>query len=156
MPGRPQEAAKPLIKAMTVVLTNGASLRMLTPALKTKPFIAAQVGRLFRLELPTMCRYGRIRLRLTVVLSYEYSLHTARKHGFISIESLSYAYPAVPLEKPSTYPTMTIVRSCLLRPQDLFQHNTWSVKVKGVGPQEDESKKQVDFSDFYKKFGLGE
>jgi len=81
MAGRPQEVVKPLVKAMTVVLSNGASLRMLTPALKTKPFIATQ---------------------------------------------------------------------------DMFQHNTWSVKVKGVGPQEDDSKQQVDFSQFYKKFGLGE
>ena len=43
MAGRPQEVVKPLVKAMTVVLSNGASLRMLTPALKTKPFIATQV-----------------------------------------------------------------------------------------------------------------
>jgi hypothetical protein len=34
---------KPALRLMTVVLSNGATLRMPTAALRTKPFIASQV-----------------------------------------------------------------------------------------------------------------
>ncbi len=42
---------------------------------------------------------------------------------------------------------------CILCPQDLYQHSAWMVRVKGLEAQVD-SKKAMDFSDFYKKFGL--
>ena len=40
-------------------------------------------------------------------------------------------------------------------PQDLFQHNVWTVKTKGAEAAAASRMKQVDFSEFYKKFGLG-
>jgi hypothetical protein len=39
-----QRAARPAIKMMRVMLSNGATLQMPTPALKTRPYYAKQVS----------------------------------------------------------------------------------------------------------------
>jgi len=38
--------------------------------------------------------------------------------------------------------------------QDLYQHNVWTVKTKGAEAAAASRMKEVDFSDFYKKFGV--
>jgi hypothetical protein len=38
-------------------------------------------------------------------------------------------------------------------PQDLLQHNLWSVKVRGADAAAAERSKKVDFSQFYQKYG---
>lgn len=39
--------------------------------------------------------------------------------------------------------------------QDLFLHNAWAVRVKGMDASDSERTKQVDFSKFYERFGYG-
>ncbi|GBG00043.1 hypothetical protein Rsub_12868 [Raphidocelis subcapitata] len=76
-----RSGVKPAVRLMTVVLSNGATLRMPSAAGRTKPYIATQ---------------------------------------------------------------------------DLFQHNVWTVKAKGAEAAAAGRVRQVDFSDFYKRFGLGD
>jgi hypothetical protein len=40
----PLQATKPLVKLMKVVLSNGATLHMPTPALKMRAYLATQVS----------------------------------------------------------------------------------------------------------------
>ena len=118
-------AVRPALRLMTVVLSNGATLRMPTAAVRTKPYIASQVR-----------RGGRSPRG-----------HCSLARAGVSLVACRAPHPNA-LARPPAH--------ALAPAQDLFQHNVWAVKTKGAEAAAASRMRQVDFSDFYKKFGVQE
>jgi hypothetical protein len=163
------------MRLMTVVLSNGATLKMPTAAARTKPYIATQVCWAAACPVEVQWRSGRCRAQrrqphmtagaATLVRPCcaaeqpvctqlapkpEHSAGAPHQCTLPASPPLGFSWACSLHSNPPRIPTCTAPAL-----QDLFQHNVWTVKAKGAEAAAASRVRTVDFSDFYKKFRIG-